>query len=368
MCIYKTAAVSGKKMEVSPTDNTNNATVGRFMVDIGFKGWRGIWVSYDECKESEESLSNKSIIEKVDFVLNHQDTIYIDSLEFGPSLAFQSRDKIVPPFTKFGSKYNYWDSWQKSYNWSQQLLTATPKDIDPSKISSLSHIESRLRNFYFDEKTTIYDFSGTVRNRWNAFKESINSAHTEYERLEFKTGFGKKVISSMEKEDSHEFNNNEEYLYNYYYFSPEVYTDEKNCLIPSKASGAYSEFKSFIKNNKIPEYAREYKREYQFIKGLNHEFRYFRYKPEDVSFYEFFHNFHVKRIIKLLKMFLRNQRKGIFTKDFNSLKLKEKDVFNIRYFSHEIASKVLRSNKEKQFRNNELNFRLNSYFAFFICK
>ena len=67
-------------------------------------------------------------------------------------------------------------------------------------------------------------------------------------------------------------------------------------------------------------------------------------------------------------MFLRNQRKGIFTKDFNSLKLKEKDVFNIRYFSHEIASKVLRSNKEKQFRNNELNFRLNSYFAFFICK
>ena len=35
--------------------------------------------------------------------------------------------------------------------------------------------------------------------------------------------------SSMEKEDSHEFNNNEEYLYNYYYFSPEVYTDENNC-------------------------------------------------------------------------------------------------------------------------------------------
>ena len=54
-------------------------------------------------------------------------------------------------------------------------------------------------------------------------------------------------------------------LYEYYYFVPELYTDEKNCLIPSKASGAYSEFKSFIKSNKIPEYAREYKREYQFI-------------------------------------------------------------------------------------------------------
>ena len=53
--------------------------------------------------------------------------------------------------------------------------------------------------------------------------------------------------SSMEKEDSHEFNNNEEYLYNYYYFSPEVYTDENNCLIPSKASGAYSELRVLLK-------------------------------------------------------------------------------------------------------------------------
>ena len=80
-------------MEVSPTDNTNNATVGRFMVDIGFKGWRGIWVSYDQCKESE-SLSNKSIIETVDFVLNHQDTIYIDSLEFVPALPFSLAIKL----------------------------------------------------------------------------------------------------------------------------------------------------------------------------------------------------------------------------------------------------------------------------------
>ena len=90
----------------------------------------------------------------------------------------------------------------------------------------------------------------------------------------------------MEKVVSDEFNENDEYgLYNeynendeyyYYYFAPETYTDEKNCIIPSKASGAYSEFESFIKSNKIPEYAREYKREYQFIRGLNYEFRYFR--------------------------------------------------------------------------------------------
>ena len=89
--------------------------------------------------------------------------------------------------------------------------------------------------------------------------------------------------SSMEKEDSHEFNKNEEYLYEYYYFAPEVYIDENNCLIPNKISGAYSEFKSFIKSNKIPEYAREYKREYQFIKGLNNEFKYFIKKLDDLN-------------------------------------------------------------------------------------
>ena len=75
----------------------------------------------------------------------------------------------------------------------------------------------------------------------------------------------------MEKVVSDEFEN----LYEYYYFSPETYTDENKCMIPSKASGAYSSFVNFIKSKKIPEYAKEYKREYQFIRGLNKEFEYF---------------------------------------------------------------------------------------------
>ena len=65
----------------------------------------------------------------------------------------------------------------------------------PNRQKSPLFIESRLRNFYCDENTTTYDISGPVRNRWNALKESINSAHTEYERLEFNAVFGKKVIS-----------------------------------------------------------------------------------------------------------------------------------------------------------------------------
>ena len=180
--------------------------------------------------------------------------------------------------------------------------------------------------------------------------------------------------SSMEKVVSDEFNENDEYgLYNeynenheyyYYYFPTELYTDENINLLPNKLSGAYSDFLSFIKNSKIPKYAKDYKREYLFLIGLNYEFRYFRYKPEDVSFYEFFHNLHVKKIIKLLKTFLRNQEKGIFSKDLNGLKLKKKDIFHLIYFSNNIISKILRTNKEKKFLNNEINFKLNNYFNF----
>ena len=64
-----------------------------------------------------------------------------------------------------------------------------------------------------------------------------------------------------------EFIENEEYYYYYYYFSPESYTDENRCMLPSKSSGSYSDFKSFIKSSKIPEYVKEYKREYLFLIG-----------------------------------------------------------------------------------------------------
>ena len=132
--------------------------------------------------------------------------------------------------------------------------------------------------------------------------------------------------SSMEKEDSHEFNKNEEYLYEYYYFAPELYTDENNCLIPNKISGAYSEFKSFIKSNKIPEYAREYKREYQFTRGINKEFSYITYIMENEE--NDFKNYKLDRIMKYIKKFLRAQEKGKF-KDISNLEFDYFDINNI---------------------------------------
>ena len=117
-------------------------------------------------------------------------------MEFVPSLAFQSRDKIVPPFPKFGLKYDYSKFWQQSYRWSQQTPTDLPTSSNPSKtLISIAHIESRLRNWYCDERTTTYDFTGTLQARWNTLKRSIDYAQAEYDRLQFKTVSDKIVIS-----------------------------------------------------------------------------------------------------------------------------------------------------------------------------
>ena len=144
----------------------------------------------------------------------------------------------------------------------------------------------------------------------------------------------------MEKEDSHEFNKNEEYLYEYYYFAPEVYIDENNCLIPNKISGAYSEFKSFIKSNKIREYAREYKREYQFIKGLNNEFKYFIKKLDDLN-KGLFETNSTNRIKYYMKRFLRGQENGKF-KDISNFIFPDNILNNINFINQQFGYYKLR--------------------------
>ena len=144
----------------------------------------------------------------------------------------------------------------------------------------------------------------------------------------------------MEKEDSNEFNKNGEYLYEYYYFAPENYTDENNCLIPNKLSGAYSEFESFIKSNKIPEYAREYKREYQFIKGLNKEFKYFIKKLNDLN-NGLFETKSTNRIKYYMKRCLRGQENGKF-KDISNFIFPDNILNNIIFINQQFGYYKLR--------------------------
>ena len=197
MWLYKERATTGKKMEVRFRDTSRGVRVGSFKVDLGFKGWRGIWVAYKECKENSNSLDSPAQITRIDFALKHHDTIYIDLVDLVESMSQQSRDKIVPPFKKFGIRYDTKKFWQQTYRWSQQTPTALPVTVDPSKSLSLAHIESRLKNWYCDETQTTYDFMGAVKKRWDVLKESFEDAHKEYDRLIFTTkpGSSKIVIS-----------------------------------------------------------------------------------------------------------------------------------------------------------------------------
>ena len=182
--LYKETRSIGKKMEINLIGGNRKATalVGSFEVSLEFTGWRGIWVAYKECIPS---LSSNPSLTGVSFVLHHPDTIYIDLLRFVDRMSFQSRDKIVPPL----KKYEKMHSFQQSYRWSefmQNIITDNRQIvISPSKTLSLNHIESRLRNFYFNETRTSYDNdSYYLMERWKSIIKSIDKANNEYDRLD----------------------------------------------------------------------------------------------------------------------------------------------------------------------------------------
>ena len=115
-------------------------------------------------------------------------------LDFVDHMAFQSRDKIVPPFTTKWKDATF--SWQQTHRWSKQKPTDLPKAVDASKILSMKHIESRFKNFYCNERKTSYDFVGFELERWKAMTKSFGRANKEYDRLTFKTSSDStKVIS-----------------------------------------------------------------------------------------------------------------------------------------------------------------------------
>lgn len=195
--LYKENASPGKTLEVEfkNTVQRSSTTVARFQVNLDFQGWRGIWVTFSECKSTATSFSSGAVINDVNFVLREADTpIHIDLLEFPQSIGKQSRDKIVPPISPFGLElYDASNTWQRTYYWSQQTLPALPTTIDQKKIQSLEVIKSRLRNWYCDERKATPNFQGTslIKQRWDSLSRSIEKAHSEYKKL---TIDGNKVI------------------------------------------------------------------------------------------------------------------------------------------------------------------------------
>ena len=86
-------------------------------------------------------------------------------------------------------------------------------------------------------------------------------------------------------------------------------TEQKNCV------------KSI--NSKIPEYARDYKKEYLFIRGINKEFKYFVDNINEAT-RGLFENHRVVRIKYFIKRFLKGQERGKL-QDISSLILRKYD-------------------------------------------
>ena len=102
-----------------------------------------------------------------------------------------------------------------------------------------------------------------------------------------------------------------------------------------------SDFKDFIKsNNKIPEYARDYKKEYLYIRGLNKEFEYFINKLDKLNEGLFESNI-ADRIKYNMKRFLRGQEKGKL-KDISNLMLPSYDVDNLIFINNKFRMYKIR--------------------------
>ena len=86
----------------------------------------------------------------------------------------------------------------------------------------------------------------------------------------------------------------------------------------------------FTSSNKIPEYAREYKREYQFIRGINKEFKYLINKLDNLN-NGLFESKLTDRIKFNMKRFLRAQEKGKL-KDISDFVLPKYDYCFIQEF------------------------------------
>ena len=179
--LYKDSASPGKQLKAEFKD-TNDKIFCLFNANLNFKGWRGIWVKFSECKPSRISVTSSSTINRVLFTLTGEVTIYIDILEFKNSLGKQTRDKIVPPING-RDLYDASNTWQRSYHWSQQPAPDLPSTADVTKNLHLDVIKSRMMNWYLDETKTTTNFpaGSFLVHRWNTLLKSIQNAHKSYD-------------------------------------------------------------------------------------------------------------------------------------------------------------------------------------------
>ena len=89
----------------------------------------------------------------------------------------------------------------------------------------------------------------------------------------------------------------------------------------------FSTVPEFNTNNKIPEYAKNYKKEYLLIRGINKELKYFVDYIDNAGS-GLFESHRVDRIKYFIKRFLRGQEKGKL-KDISNFEIDEDVVVNL---------------------------------------
>ena len=87
----------------------------QFDISLDFRGWRGIWVAFDECRLRTPMFPLHRLVLRAP--AGHDGEIYIDLLRIiRNKIRRQSRDEIVPPIRGRISLPNSF--WQQTYRWS----------------------------------------------------------------------------------------------------------------------------------------------------------------------------------------------------------------------------------------------------------
>ena len=84
----------------------------------------------------------------------------------------------------------------------------------------------------------------------------------------------------------------------------------------------------------IPSYAKDYKREYQLIRGINNEFDHLKKKLDTQLNNGIFESKKAKRIKYFIKMYFRAREKGKF-RNISDLELQKEDLDNLLFFVRE---------------------------------
>ena len=83
------------------------------------KGWRAVWVSYQEAIVTKNrDINVMKITAPTTQAAIHP--LYFDLLRFASEVRRQSRDKVVPPIDP--NLYSNNNFWQQTYRWSQVCL------------------------------------------------------------------------------------------------------------------------------------------------------------------------------------------------------------------------------------------------------